>query len=72
MKADKQFPVSTGTVLSLRCNEGHELRGDTVVTCLKNREFHFSVEPSCGENITTAITNHVNSYTISSASFTIV
>ena len=60
MNADRLFPVPAGTVLYLRCNEGHELRGDYVVTCTKNREFKFSEEPSCGENITTAITNHVN------------
>ena len=49
MKADKQFPVSTGTVLSLSCNEGHELRGDKTVTCTTNTKFHFSEEPYCGE-----------------------
>ena len=49
MKADKQFPVSTGTVLSLRCNVGYELKGDETVTCTTNAEFQFSVEPNCGE-----------------------
>ena len=49
MKADKQFPVSTGTVLSLSCNEGYKLKGDKTVTCTTSTEFQFSVEPNCGE-----------------------
>ena len=49
MKADKQFPVSTGTVLSLSCNEGYELKGDKTVTCTTNTKFQFSVEPNCGK-----------------------
>ena len=49
MKADKQFPVSTGTVLTLSCNVGYELKGDKTVTCTKNTEFQFSVEPACGK-----------------------
>ena len=49
MKADKQFRVSTGTVLSLSCNEGYELKGDKTVTCTTSTEFQFSVEPNCGE-----------------------
>ena len=49
MKADKQFPVSTGTVLSLRCNVGYELKGDKTVTCTTNTKFQFFVEPNCGK-----------------------
>ena len=49
MKADKQFPVSTGTVLSLSCIVGYELKGDETVTCTTNTKFQFSVEPTCGE-----------------------
>ena len=49
MIADKKFPVSTKTVLTLSCNEAHELKGDQTVTCTKNTEFQFSVEPNCGE-----------------------
>ena len=49
MKADKQFPVSTGTVLSLSCDEGYEIRGDKTVTCTTNTKFQFTVEPNCGE-----------------------
>ena len=49
MKADKAFPVFKGTVLSLSCNVGYELKGDKTVTCTRNTEFQFSVEPNCGE-----------------------
>ena len=49
MNADNQFPVRSGAVLSLSCNEGYELRGDETVTCTTNTEFQFSDEPSCGE-----------------------
>ncbi|KAL5255495.1 hypothetical protein ACHWQZ_G010913 [Mnemiopsis leidyi] len=47
MKADKNFPVPTGTVLSLSCNDGFELTGDNTVTCTQNTEFQVSVEPNC-------------------------
>ncbi|KAL5255452.1 hypothetical protein ACHWQZ_G010875 [Mnemiopsis leidyi] len=47
MKADKNFPVPTGTVLSLSCNDGFELTGDNTVTCTQNTEFQVSVEPTC-------------------------
>ena len=49
MKASKQFPVSSGTVLSLNCNVGYELKGDETVTCIQNTEFQYSTEPTCGE-----------------------
>ena len=49
MKASKQFPVYSGTVLSLSCNEGYELKGDETVTCIQNTEFQYSTEPTCGE-----------------------
>ena len=42
------FPVATGTVLSLSCNEGYELSGDKEVTCIQNTEFKFTEEPACG------------------------
>ena len=48
MKTDKQFPVSTGAVLSLSCNVGYELRGDKTVICTTNTKFQYSVEPACG------------------------
>ena len=51
MRADEQFPVSKGVVLSLICDEGHELKGDKEVTCTRNTEFQFSEEPICGGQI---------------------
>ena len=48
MRADPDFPVSTGTVLFLSCNDGYKLKGDKTVTCFRNTEFQFSVEPNCG------------------------
>ena len=49
MKTAKAFPVSSGTVLSLSCNVGYELKGDKTVTCTTETKFQFSVEPNCGE-----------------------
>ena len=49
MKADKEFPVSSGTILSLSCNVGYELKGDETVTCTTETKFQFSIEPNCGE-----------------------
>ena len=42
------FPVSAGTLVSLKCNAGYELEGDKEVTCTQNTEFQFSVQPTCG------------------------
>ena len=52
MKASKQFPVSSGTVLSLNCNVGYELKGDETVTCIQIKQFQYSAEPTCGEKFT--------------------
>ena len=49
MKADPDFPVSTGTVLSLSCNDGYELRGDKTITCTTNTKYHFTDDPKCGK-----------------------
>ena len=49
MTADKTFPVTLGTVVTLSCKEGYELGGDKTVTCTKDTEFTFSAEPQCGE-----------------------
>ena len=48
MEADPDFPVSTGTVLSLSCNVGYELRGDRTITCTTNTKFQFAYDPKCG------------------------
>ena len=49
MTADRTFPVTVGTVVTLSCKEGYELGGDKTVTCTKDTEFKFSTEPQCGE-----------------------
>ena len=49
MLADKTFPVTEKTTVTLSCNVGHQLKGDKVVTCTKNEEFQYSTEPICGE-----------------------
>ena len=49
MTADKTFPVTVGTVVTLSCKAGFKLKGDNTVTCTKDTEFKFSTEPQCGE-----------------------
>ena len=49
MDTTSSFPVSAGTVLSLSCNDGYELKGDTKVTCTEDTEFQFSEKPICGK-----------------------
>ena len=49
MDTTSSFPVPAGTVLSLSCNDGYELKGDSKVTCTEDTEFQFSEKPNCGE-----------------------
>ena len=54
MVADKEFPVFEGTPLLLSCYEGHELRGEKIVTCYENTNFlteskQEHMEPTCCE-----------------------
>ena len=50
METTSTFPVSAGTVLSLTCNAGYELKGSNEVTCTQNTDYHFTdSEPFCGE-----------------------
>ena len=50
MKTTSTFPVSAGTVVSLSCYAGYELRGDTLVTCIQYTEFKFTdIKPTCGK-----------------------
>ena len=46
MKTETQFPLPPGSVLSLKCNTGYTLTGDTTVTCA-GTELSFTVAPSC-------------------------
>ena len=47
------FPVDYGTVVSVECNTGHTLSGDSSITCEKGTTFIFGNEPVCniGEKI---------------------
>ena len=49
MEADKKFPVTAETVVTLSCKAGYQIKGDKAVTCDKDTEFKFSKEPQCGE-----------------------
>ena len=51
MAADKSFPVAEGTVVTVSCEEGYQLIGDTEVTCSLQTDtlFDYSDEPRCGE-----------------------
>ena len=51
MKADKDFPVTVGTTVTLSCNTGYELKGDKTVTCIKETDFTFTKEPECGKHL---------------------
>ena len=47
--ADTEFPVLKNIAVTLKCLEGFYISGDTIVTCLKETEFTFGTEPSCGK-----------------------
>ena len=51
MVADKTFPVTEGTVVTVSCREGYQLMGDSEVTCSLETDtlFDYSDEPQCGE-----------------------
>jgi hypothetical protein len=65
MKADDKFPVAKGTVVTLTCTDGYQIKGDKTVTCTRNTDFDYSmelqyssVEPSCGENLNIVANYH--------------
>ena len=41
--------MTAGTEVTLNCKDGYEISGDKAVTCVKDTEFEFTVEPKCGE-----------------------
>ena len=41
------FPVILGTVVKLRCPPGHDLQGDSEITCVKGRKYNIVNQPSC-------------------------
>ena len=61
MVPDQQFPVSEGTVLTLSCKAGYQLKGDKEVTCSTetDSEFQHTTEPRCGKNFNISFDNPV-------------
>ena len=53
MVAKEKFPVLQGTVLTLSCQDGHQMSGDKEVTCIGGTEFNYSKthSPECGKNL---------------------
>ena len=51
MVAGKSFPVAEGTVVTVSCEDGYQLIGDSEVTCSLETDalFDYSDEPRCGE-----------------------
>ena len=49
MVTTSTFPVPAGTLVSLSCNEGYQLKGDHEVTCTHNVQFLFTENPTCGK-----------------------
>ena len=47
--AETDFPVNKDTTVTLKCHDGFQISGDTTVTCLKDTEFTFGIEPSCSK-----------------------
>ena len=60
MEADKNFPVTVGTVITLSCKEGFEFNGDNIVTCASENKFKYAAngEPQCSEYFTNFMHNH--------------
>ena len=44
-----KFPVDAGTKVTVGCETGHELEGDTVLTCIDGNEYSFKTQPFCVE-----------------------
>ena len=47
--AESEFPVSKNTAVTIKCQEDFYISGDTIVTCLRDTEFTFATEPTCGK-----------------------
>ena len=44
---ETRFPVPPGTEITLGCETGYSLSGDSIVTCLKDNDFQHSSVPVC-------------------------
>ena len=43
------FPVNYGTAVSVGCNTGNTLSGDSSITCEKDNAFRYTAEPVCNQ-----------------------
>ena len=43
------FPVNYGTLVSVGCNTGNTLSGDSSITCEKDTTFRYKDEPVCNQ-----------------------
>ena len=44
---DQHFPVVKGTQLKLSCLGDEEVEGDSVITCVSDKLFLYTTQPSC-------------------------
>ena len=51
MVANNSFPVAEGVFVTVSCEDGYQLIGDTKVTCSLESDalFDYSLEPQCGK-----------------------
>ncbi|KAL5265953.1 hypothetical protein ACHWQZ_G006558 [Mnemiopsis leidyi] len=42
-----QFPVVVGTEVEITCPPGHVMSGSTVITCIRNLDYHIKKIPTC-------------------------
>ena len=49
MKTETEFPVDTGTTITVSCQEGYTMTGGDVVTCntYLYQDFEFAMAPYC-------------------------
>ena len=50
IKTDAVFPLGQEQVVQVRCDEGYVIRGDKLITCIKDNMFTFTEQPRCGMN----------------------
>ena len=42
-----EFPVNHGSTVSVSCDSGYKLVGDKVITCVRDKQFSYGIEPHC-------------------------
>ena len=53
MKTETEFPVETGAILPVSCQEGYINTGSKIVTCntYLYQDFHYDKKPDCSTEI---------------------